>query len=993
MLRETAISILFLAAFTIDSSYAQVNSVHYTPVDGLVQTQCETVFQDSKGYIWIGTKSGLSRFNGYEFENFDSTQSLIGKRILHISEASPGQISAFYPAGFFKIQDRHVKQFKFPSDYYFRSYTNIEDRIFILCEKNRPLKKFILFSIINDTLSQIDIPRQLQNSLLLRTCSNSKLNRLFLCQYTADSLHIFKYQTNTGFSKQQSYKRHKDSGYFFDESRKQFFSPIFPNQKLMMITPEGVLWKWNRNEPQKTEFKIIHDRIFWADDSMIIYIRADSIFNKRLLKPEELITVLPSVNRVISDTEGNFWLADESGLHRITPFYNYSREAGIFPVVWSINEFPEGIIRMFSLSLSKPVVDKLKVFDYKKDGICEFENKYQNDFSEIEKTLNGRINFYMGSKVLSDNKLYIMSSRGVFRIDKKGVTMPAEDPMSESFFIYEDSLKQKVLIGRKDALYQYDFKEKQLSLEKIFSDFSPSRYRIALCAERGNDQALYIGTGRGLARYDYDTLMFMHKNSMPFSGIRSIVRDKKGMLWLGSENGLWHYDYRAFTRIVHPELNRQVTALLTAESGSLLVGSRRGIALIDIDSYYQKTEPTITFYDQSAGYFGGEVGQNGFFQDSKGNVWIAGKDAVVRFDFKKLMHNMQPPKVYIETVKASKNGTQTTSITPNTLLMSDFNSLEFKFSGISHGAPGRLRYKYMLENYEKAPSPPTKIRTIRYNHLPAGKYTFKLWAANESNIWTKEPARFTFTVKKSFFERLEVKLSLYFLLAVGLMAISLSLYRIYRKRKENRKQFMDLQMLSATGQLYPHFLFNAVTGISNAIYRQKAAEAYKYTTKLVKLVRLVHENRKTPTITLSEELEFINAYLEIQKYRFGKRFDYKVCVPSHIDLNIQIPQMLLQTFVENAVKHGLEPLHEGGFLELNMEVSKSELIIRIADNGVGRKVSIKNPVNSSGRGIRILQQMIDLYNKRYPSQISFKISDRHKKGLSGTKVIIRIAIR
>lgn len=80
---------LLLTAATVS---AQTNYIHYTPADGLVQTQCETVFQDSKGYIWVGTKSGLSRFNGHEFENFDKEEKLTGQRIQNIFEYPQGTL-------------------------------------------------------------------------------------------------------------------------------------------------------------------------------------------------------------------------------------------------------------------------------------------------------------------------------------------------------------------------------------------------------------------------------------------------------------------------------------------------------------------------------------------------------------------------------------------------------------------------------------------------------------------------------------------------------------------------------------------------------------------------------------------------------------------------------------------------------------------------------------------------------------------------------------
>jgi tetratricopeptide (TPR) repeat protein len=226
------------------------------------------------------------------------------------------------------------------------------------------------------------------------------------------------------------------------------------------------------------------------------------------------------------------------------------------------------------------------------------------------------------------------------------------------------------------------------------------------------------------------------------------------------------------------------------------------------------------------------------------------------------------------------------------------------------------------------------------------------------------------------------------------LIISLILTVLIIKWRNNKlkmkKELIELQFNSLLNQMYPHFLFNAITNISGAIYTQKADEAYNYTTKLTKLIRSYHQNIHKLTRSIEEELDFTRTYLDIQKYRFKERFKYSIITEKNVDLQIKIPQMLIHTFVENAVKHGLEPMEENGELIIKILKNNRKNIIIVEDNGIGLEEAKKRKSTGTGSGLKIISELVSLFNRTYNKNIKYQIIDLYKIKKSGTKIEISL---
>jgi len=238
---------------------------------------------------------------------------------------------------------------------------------------------------------------------------------------------------------------------------------------------------------------------------------------------------------------------------------------------------------------------------------------------------------------------------------------------------------------------------------------------------------------------------------------------------------------------------------------------------------------------------------------------------------------------------------------------------------------------------------------------------------------------------------------IYFAIVLLLFAFFELLFKFYKRRiqkqYETERKLLELQLLTVKNQMNPHFTFNALNSISSIIYKEDKKLAHDFLTRFSDLIRSTLQNAKNISILLGEELKFVENYLELEKFRFKNKFSYSIDVSDEVDYSTIIPRMIIQTFVENAIKHGLMHLEKGGLLKIKIKNASKQLIIEIEDNGIGRKKAKEVSLGSTGRGLIIIEQIVFLYKKLKGKQIKYKVIDLLKDGkAAGTKIIIEVTI-
>ncbi|MEM8999016.1 MAG: tetratricopeptide repeat protein [Bacteroidota bacterium] len=234
-------------------------------------------------------------------------------------------------------------------------------------------------------------------------------------------------------------------------------------------------------------------------------------------------------------------------------------------------------------------------------------------------------------------------------------------------------------------------------------------------------------------------------------------------------------------------------------------------------------------------------------------------------------------------------------------------------------------------------------------------------------------------------------------LALGLVASIL--YILYRKyQSNNEKKVLSLEQNMLRSQMNPHFLFNSLNSIKLYIINNEQKNAVHYLNKFSKLVRKILEASSNKEISLAEELETIELYMNIENIRFSNEIDFNISIEDQIDVNqIKIPSLALQPFLENALWHGLSP--KEGEKKITLRVFKKNnghVTITIEDNGVGRAIAKVNKENRvlkrKSVGIDITKERLANFSKDYQNNFEVQIIDLFSKsGLSrGTRVVIEI---
>ena len=229
----------------------------------------------------------------------------------------------------------------------------------------------------------------------------------------------------------------------------------------------------------------------------------------------------------------------------------------------------------------------------------------------------------------------------------------------------------------------------------------------------------------------------------------------------------------------------------------------------------------------------------------------------------------------------------------------------------------------------------------------------------------------------------------------GLLLLLFSLFWMYKSNKQRRLTNNLLALKSLRSQMNPHFIFNALNSVNSYIAQNDERAANRYLTEFSTLMRSVLDNSEQDFIPLSKEIELLELYMKLEHSRFTDKFDYELIIHKELQISeFQIPPMLLQPYVENAVWHGLRYKKEKGKLEINIRQKDDETVeISISDDGIGRKKSkelkTENQQKQQSKGMNNIKKRIAILNEMYSDKVAVFIDDLNSDA-SGTKVVLTL---
>ncbi|MCK5400985.1 MAG: tetratricopeptide repeat protein [Flavobacteriaceae bacterium] len=236
---------------------------------------------------------------------------------------------------------------------------------------------------------------------------------------------------------------------------------------------------------------------------------------------------------------------------------------------------------------------------------------------------------------------------------------------------------------------------------------------------------------------------------------------------------------------------------------------------------------------------------------------------------------------------------------------------------------------------------------------------------------------------------------------LGIILVSI-IFTVYDRHKQlnQEKKILTLEQDMLRSQMNPHFIFNSLNSIKLYIINNEKENAVYYLNKFAKLIRKILVASTEKEVPLSDELETMELYMNIENIRFSNAIDFKILIDNNINThNIKVPSLIIQPFLENALWHGLSSKEEDKKIVLKVEKNrKKHITISITDNGVGRKTSKEinkqKTLKRKSVGIALTKERLENFSKRYTNMYNIKIEDLHDEqgNALGTKVILYIPI-
>ncbi len=957
----TLLFVLFaLVSFAQQYSYRQ-----YTIFDGLPQNQVTDLHIGPEGYLWIGTKGGICRFDGQNFVDFTDQES----------------------------NNTHIRAIFTKSDslYYYTSGI-------LYCKRGESFQEVYhakegdpiieIFTLDNDkgflvnTIHNIFRWNYGEKKLLY---SNPD-ERIWLRMYESDDkfvvdenrqVFIFRNGLKKPLPKlNQTYRinDHQSENYYFVKNlmgHDSVFSYNFNSNTSAFRTT------YNKNIsniitlPDKKTAFVLH-----AEEWLIV----DSAF--RICEKDVL---MDNGIRNIVEYNNNLFLGTEKGLfaRNSAAFLNYTERDNIPGYVWSIVEDQDNNIVLAGFFGDLSILDEetgLKKLDFNLKGTPDFLDQF----------------FYMDGFVRKNGDWVIPMSFGVF-YGNEMEQMVFYDPMhySATFCAWVDERRDLLFAGTTNGVYIYQLPEGK-NLRNIQTD-----ERNVLDIAEDKFGRLWFCTSRKVFLYEHDSLIRFYEHHPELKqAFVSCCRDAGGNMWLGNKTGLYMYNYDSLQKV----WDGSFTFINAYKDSHIIAGNTFGIVYLDLERFYAGDAEFACYFDRFNGFIGREPGQNGTLVASDGDVWIPASESVVKFMPDRIYIDTVPPKAFVGSVEVSDRELQwqpflNEPINPDSLyhLSWDKNNVRLNYHAIKFHCPERLHYRYRLLGYSESWSETGETEAL-FTNLNPGQYRFELLAANEHGYWSKVPAVVNFYIVPAYWQTWWFKSLVIFLAAMSIFLGILWYFRLKQKRtREQRRveqQLVSVQLNSLNAQLDPHFVFNAISAIGAEVQQNNTERAYDYFVKATRLFRSSLVDKDRITRSLDKELAVVEGYLQLQQLRFGERISYTIEVAGDVDHNMIIPKMSVQVFVENAVKHGLENKLEGGFVNITISNSDRCLLIRIVDNGVGLEESRKLQKESTGLGLKSFKQFFEILNKANSSKAEFTLNTLYNKNgqVEGTEAILKIPL-
>jgi sensor histidine kinase YesM len=955
--------IVLLTFFLLVSSLGLCQNPYHITIDktsGLPSNSVYDIFQDSKGFIWFATGKGLCRYDGNNFKTF-TADFQTSKSGSCIAEDAFGRIwYANFDGFLYYVEKGSLKALPQETSLGYYRFGIIKNELFLI-QPNAVL-------VYDLKTLKIKFKHSI-NEKQIRFCFATKEKFYVLGEYLYE------------FGNEKTFKKHQ----LPDNFNKEIITPIINawNHKLIINSKStATYYSFEKGEFAKfqlnssinfTQNTAITDDVIWICTPNGMH-KNDFLSNKN-----ETYFTDQNISYVFKDKHQNYWVSTlNKGVLFIPDFTNNFIDLQPRPNVLALGK------NEIFIGAEKDLIYK---FDYKslKTEVI-YESKSNHAISQIfadtihDQLFFNSIKFYILNKDRQITNEYSIAIKDIKKVDEKYFSFAASNINGIFNLIQNKSSSWDNLFIKNKVDYNPNF---IYSLMLTNINGKSTEYNA-------KNNTLYFATNNGLIAITNDgiTQEIKHKNETLY--LVKIQKHKDNIIGISTSEKLYTINAKNEVDLL------KIPSFIANEKFNRFFIRNQYCYLFSVNGIYEfdfETQNAQKVLSLSNDFEATDVvlkNNQLFFATSKGIV-IKNRSEIGNFPKPKLIIN----EIQINGKRREIN--QLNELNP------EENDIAINFSTLAFIPNESYSASYKINNSEWK-TLDSNDKNLKLFSLASGEYKIQL-AINYNNSKI-DIQTIQFEIKKPFW------LKPLFLIGLGVVFLVLvyALYKFQIRKLEKRNQLLlekvnleknlnQSKLKAIKSQMNPHFFYNALNTIQSFILSNDKKQAVNYLSKFSNLTRTILEMTEKETISIAEEVKTLSLYLDIEKARFEEDFGYRILVDEKIDAeNIKIPTMLLQPYVENAVKHGL--LHKQGekVVTIHFQKDAEHIKISIDDNGIGRQKSselnaIKNK-NHSSFATEAMQNRVNLLNQYNQKNISIQYID--KTSLSnqsiGTTVVFEIPI-
>lgn len=968
--------LLFVISSYAQNTYQEEYIKFYLPSDIVIKTEV-----DEKGYLYVVTPKGISRYDGYRFTNHTAIKHVNGfihyKGSFYFHDAQHGLCA---------LQDIHAEPVVISgnnfqdtnpnNDHYDNIYTDKKGRVW--CTDFNAIKYF----------------GGNKSKRFIYNPKSKSINTVYFCEpekdkvwaFTPTGVYVWDEATNT-------LTRHSDKTL----QNIAFQNAIKIKDEILAVSRQGELYSYS------VENKILSKLQIPISNENIIG------FSALHTKSRE-IPVLYSRQKIYTKTAGGYNLIFQLEKNQI----NHVSADGATGIIWvSTNK---GLIKLSPIKGIKEVklpetaiaTNITRCIEQDITGAVWLLNSNNTVW---KKTNTGWVKFITkdaGAQFqhldIIDNNILVSSDKGVY-ILKNGFLQQLplddfpDDAIAKKCILTQD--KQLWVLCEHHAVQCYEWPSLK-KIERFSNDeafWSGNKLNDIIEANDGTIwMAAWAPTNFGIIRYKKSEKKFVdvadlsfNKNREKFFGdyVTRISQSKAGdMLFSG---------YGGFVRVSpdgnvnlkvdindYPIANGHIEGIAEDSDGNVVFATADGLHL-----YNFKNDEVIRISQ-----IDGLTTDNliyGFKKLRNGAFAVGTDGAYIEVNIKKLLTPQNLNRLELSDIMVDGVLRKPTD---NIELSKDENDITLHFSNLSYTDRHKVFYRYRFSD-EKHWNDLGNNPQITLNHITPGSYEMLVQAGSHLGEWQARQLKIKMVAHPPFYKSTWFFVSAFLLVVAMLFMINGYLLKRQQKEALYRQKLNEAEMQTLRLQMNPHFMFNTLNSINSFIIQNKAEPASEYLTTFSKLMRNILEYSKEEYISLNNELKALKLYLELEAVRLEHSFDYTIVKDMDVDGNeINVPPLILQPFAENAIWHGLRHKSESRNLYIFISlVNSNEIEIKIEDDGIGREAAKeikKHQTHHKSYGIEITKRRIEMLNPK--NTISIIDLKKEDGSAAGTAVIIKIIL-